>query len=121
MPQWQGWLQNPEALGQGDRQAMTSLLEQALDALPPDADWLQRLERATQQWPQHAELAYLSACVFMRHRLWGKAQQALERCAPKLSDASLRRSAWVRLAELAEQRGDAASAAQHWKKAAQSS
>jgi len=88
--------------------------------LPPDADWLQRLERASQQWPQQAELAYLSACVFMRHSLWGKAQQALERCAPRLNDARLRRCAWVRLAELAEQRGDSAAAALHWKKAAQS-
>jgi HemY protein len=120
MPQWQSWLQNPDALDEPGRQALATLFEQALTAMPPDADWLLRLERASQQWPQQAEWAYLSACVFMRHSLWGKAQQALERCAPRLSDARLRRRAWVRLAELAEQRGDNAAAALHWKKAAQS-
>jgi HemY protein len=120
MPQWQDWLQQPDALDEADRQGLAVVFEQALGALPPDADWLQRLERASQQWPQQAELAYLSACVFMRHSLWGKAQQALERCAPRLNDARLRRRAWVRLAELAEQRGDSAAAALHWKKAAQS-
>jgi len=36
-----------------------------------------------------------------------------------LRDGSLRRSAWRALAELAEQRGDVAAAAQAWKKAAQ--
>ena len=119
MPQWNGWLQKPDLLDDVQRQALTALFEQALSALPPDADWLQRLERASQQWPQQAEFAYLSACVFMRHSLWGKAQQALERCAPRLGGIHLRRRAWTRLAELAEQRGDAAAAALHWKKAAQ--
>ncbi len=119
MPQWNGWLQKPDLLDDAQRQALTVLFEQALSALPPDADWLQRLERASQQWPQQAEFAYLSACVFMRHSLWGKAQQALERCAPRLGGVHLRRRAWTRLAELAEQRGDAAAATLHWKKAAQ--
>ncbi len=119
MPQWNAWLQNPDRFDHAQRQALTTLLEQALSTLPPDADWLQRLERASQQWPQQAEFAYLSACVFMRHSLWGKAQQALERCASRLGGVHLRRSAWTRLAELAEQRGDAAAAALHWKKAAQ--
>ncbi len=119
MPQWNECLHQPESLDGAQRQALVLLFEQALTALPPDADWLQRLERASQQWPQHSEWAYLSACVFMRHSLWGKAQQVLERCAPRLSSGVLQRRAWARLAELAEQRGDAAAAAVHWKKAAQ--
>ena len=55
----------------------------------------------------------------MLFRSWGKAQQAFERCMPKLTQVGLRRRGWGALAELAEQRGDAAAAAQYWKKAAQ--
>ncbi len=120
LPQWQAWIQQPESLGDAqDRQGLVMLMQQALSILPPDADWLQRLERASQQWPQDAELHYLAGCVYARHGLWGKAQQALERAAPKLLTPDLRRLAWSRLAELAQQRGDAVAAAEHWKQAAQ--
>ena len=120
MPQWNAWIQRPEALGDASaRQSLVRLMAQALAALPPDADWLQRLERASQQWPQDADLHYLAGCVYVRHSLWGKAQQAFERCAPRLGAPDLRRNAWARLAELAEQRGETSVAAQHWKKAAQ--
>lgn len=120
LPQWNIWIQQPEVLGDaGARQGLVVLMAQALATLPPDADWLQRLERACQQWPQDAELHYLAGCVYARHGLWGKAQQAFERAAPKLASPALRRLAWSRLAELAEQRGDALVASQHWKLAAQ--
>jgi hypothetical protein len=42
----------------------------------------------------------------------------LERCAPRLTTASLRRQAWCALAELAQRRDDHGSAALCWKKAA---
>ena len=42
----------------------------------------------------------------------------LTQAARNLEDEGLRRSAWRALAELAEQRGDAAAAAEAWKKAA---
>lgn len=120
LPQWNAWIQHPESLGDAqDRQGLVMLMQEAMAALPPDADWLQRLERASQQWPQDAELHYLAGCVYARHGLWGKAQQALERAAPKLVATVLRRKAWTQLAELAEQRGEADRAAGHWKKAAQ--
>ncbi|MDI9331117.1 MAG: heme biosynthesis HemY N-terminal domain-containing protein [Alphaproteobacteria bacterium] len=118
LPQWTAWVQKPDDSTEGERSALTQVMEVALSALPPDADWLQRMDRAAQQWPQLAEMHYLAACVFMRHGLWGKAQQALERCAARLSHPDLRRKAWIRLAELAEQRGAVEVAAQHWKKAA---
>jgi HemY protein len=56
--------------------------------------------------------------VFLRHQLWGKAQQVLERCAPRLTSVHLRRQAWCALAELAQRRDDHGSAALCWKKAA---
>jgi HemY protein len=57
------------------------------------------------------------ACA--QRQLWGKAQLLLAQAAPQLQDARLRRNAWCKLAELAEQRDDTAAAAQAWKKAAQ--
>ena len=118
MPIWTSWVQDPERLSDGERSALAQVLEAALSALPPDADWLQRLDRAAGSWPNQSELHYLAACVFMRHGLWGKAQQALERCASRLAHPHLRRKAWSRLAELAEQRSDMAMATQFWKQAA---
>jgi HemY protein len=63
-------------------------------------------------------LLYLYGRVCMRHSLWGKAQQMLERCAPQLTQPSLQRKAWCALAELAQQRGDEAAATQAWRRAA---
>jgi HemY protein len=120
MPQWVRWAQLGEPLPATERVALTQVLERALAALPPDAEWLQRIDQAAQQWPNQAELHYLAACVCMRHGLWGKAQQSLDRCAARLANPELSRRANVRLAELAEQRGDQAQAARHWKNAAQS-
>lgn len=119
LTQWTAWVQNPDVLSVAERSELTLVLAHALAALKPDAQWLQRLERAAVQWPNQAELLYLAACVFMCHGLWGKAQQSLERCATRLVHPDLRRQAGVRLAELAEQRGDQLLAAQNWKQAAQ--
>ena len=55
----------------------------------------------------------------MKRQLWGKAQQQLTQAALGLQDAALHRNAWRGLAELAEQRGDMAAAADAWKRAAQ--
>lgn len=119
MPQWALWAQGGEPLAATERVALTLVLERALAALPPDAEWLQRIDRAAQQWPNQSELHYLAACVCMRHGLWGKAQQSLDRCTGRLADPELSRRASVRLAELAEHRGDQALATRHWKNAAQ--
>jgi HemY protein len=119
MPQWNAWVQKPDAALASERDALVQVIESALLALPPDTEWLHRIEQACLAWPQQADLQFLSACVFMRHALWGKAQQAIERCAPRLTSPRQSRRAWAMLAELAEQRGDAAAAGAHWKKAAQ--
>jgi HemY protein len=57
------------------------------------------------------------ACL--KRQLWGKAQQLLSQAAMTLQDASLHRNAWRALALLAEQREDAVSAAQAYKRAAE--
>ena len=55
----------------------------------------------------------------MKRQLWGKAQQFLSQATHGLQDEpELRRNAWRALAELAEERSDAAAAQQAWKQAA---
>jgi HemY protein len=54
----------------------------------------------------------------MKRQLWGKAQQLMGQAAMGLQDARLHRNAWRAVAQLAEERGDAQTAAQAWKRAA---
>ncbi|MBP8780716.1 MAG: heme biosynthesis protein HemY, partial [Alicycliphilus sp.] len=68
--------------------------------------------------PRDATLQYLAGMACLHRGLWGRAQMLLTQAARNLEDEGLRRSAWRALAELAEQRGDAAAAAEAWKKAA---
>ena len=99
---------------------MVQALENCLmDVQTADArQWLARVEGAQQAQPQDAQLQYLAGMVCMRHRLWGKAQSLLTQSVKGLQSPALKRRAWCALAELAEQRQDALSAAQAWKKAA---
>jgi len=97
---------------------------QAFDACLPDPEaedafvWLSRLERAQQSHPRAAHLQYLAGMIYLRHRLWGKAQSLLGQAARNLDSPALRRKAWMALAELAEQRQDKLEAAVAWKQAA---
>ena len=118
LPLWTGWGERTLALDARQQLELIDVLEQALQTEEPQADWLARTEQARLSQPHHMGLLYLYGRVCMRHSLWGKAQQMLERCAPQLSQPSLQRKAWCALAELAEQRGDAAAASQAWRRAA---
>ena len=84
-----------------------------------DMAWLARIEKAQLANPRDARLQYLAGIACKSHQLWGKAQQQLSQAAPQLKDANLKRRAWCALAELAEQRSDAAAAGVAWKNAAQ--
>jgi HemY protein len=97
------------------RQRLVRLLSATLNALPPDSEWLARIEQARLANPRSLELQYLSGMVCLRHGLWGKAQQMLSQVAPRLGAADLQRQAWRALAELAEQKGDNAQALACWK------
>lgn len=118
LPLWSGWGERTIALDDRQQFQLIDVLEQALQAEEPQADWLARTEQARLSQPHHMGLLYLYGRVCMRHSLWGKAQQMLERCAPQLTQPRLQRKAWCALAELAQQRGDEAAAAQAWRRAA---
>jgi HemY protein len=118
LPLWTGWGERAVLLDERQQLQLIDVLEQALQAEEPQADWLARTEQARLSQPQHMGLLYLYGRVCMRHSLWGKAQQMLERCAPQLTQPGLQRKAWCALAELAQQRGDEAAAAQAWRRAA---
>lgn len=117
-PPFEAWVQHPEAWSLTQRVALIQVMDLAFQTGRTDATWLQRLEQAVQVWPQQPELQYLAGCLFLQHQLWGKAQLAFDRCAPKLASGILRAKAWGALAELAERKGDAPLAGQCWKKAA---
>ena len=103
-----------------ERQKLVQALELSLqDVASADArTWLARIEAAQQARPNDAHLQYLAGMVYLRHRLWGKAQNVLSQAAKGLPDVGLQRRAWSALAELAEQRQDAAAALHAWKQAA---
>ena len=82
-------------------------------------DWLPRLEAAQQAYPRDGALAFAAGCAMAECRLWGKARLALQQAA---DDETLpkpaRRRAWRQLAEIAQQQGDAARAAECYAAAA---
>jgi len=90
-----------------------------VDVNAPDArPWLARIEAAQQTWPSEPHLQYLAGMACQHHQLWGKAQTLLSQAAKSLQDPAMRCQVWCALAELAEQRQDAAAALQAWKQAA---
>lgn len=116
LPVWDRMVDMPDALAEHHALKLVRALEAGLDAL--DAPWLARIESAHQANPRDARLQYLAGMACLKRQLWGKSQQLLTQAAQQLADAGLRASAWRHLAELAEQRGDEATAAEAWKKAA---
>lgn len=116
LPAWQQMVELPGALSDHHAIKLVRALEAGLEAV--DAAWLARIETAAQANPRDTRLQYLAGMACLQRQLWGKAQQLLMQSTHQLQDAGLRRSAWQHLAELAEQRGDSAGAAQAWKHAA---
>ena len=108
-----------QSLTQDQCVGLVEALEQgfahAADA--PDADWLTRIEGAQLRYPGDPMLQYLAGMTCMHLKLWGKAQQLLTQSLPQLRNDRLARSAWLSLALLAEQRGDAQAATQALKRA----
>lgn len=120
LPAWErmtGLDGNPDRPVESQSVQLILTLEATLGAM--DDDWLAKIEQAQRANPRDIRLQYLAGMAFKTHSLWGKAQQQLSQAAPHLKDASLQRKAWRALAELAEQRGETATAVQAWKQAAQ--
>jgi len=97
-----------------------SRLVQALEATFESIDtaWLGKIEAAQRQLPRDGRLQYLAGMACMKRELWGKAQQLLTLATDDLKDEALQRAAWRALALMAENRGDAATAAKAWRSAA---
>jgi HemY protein len=103
-------------LGDALKVKLVHALEAGLGSL--DGAWLARIEAAQRANPRDATLQYLAGMACMERQLWGKAQQLMSQAAMGLHDAKLHRNAWRALALLAEEREDATTAAQAWKRAA---
>ncbi len=119
-PVWDDMLALPESFDDAHRARLARVLEAGMalgETDTSDQAWLGRLEAAAQANPRDATLQYLAGMACLHRGLWGRAQMLLSQAARSLADEGLRRSAWRALAELAEQRGDAAAAAEAWKKA----
>jgi HemY protein len=84
------------------------------------AEWLPRLEAASQAFPREGAVALAVGGALAERQLWGKARNQLEQAA---ADATLRaasrRAAWRTLATLAEHEGDTVRAAKCFEAAAQ--
>jgi len=120
LPVWDSMVAQPSTLAPAQCLQLMDALERsfATAAGAPEPAWLTRIEQAQMRNPGDALLQYLAGITCMRLQLWGKAQQLIKQSLPRLQDAGLQRNAWRALAELAEQRGDAAAAAQAWREAA---
>jgi len=110
------WERLPE-LAADERAAVAQALAGAMQGVGPE--WLPRLEAAAQAYPREAAVALVLGCALTERQLWGKARLALEQAA---ADAGLpavaRRKAWLALARLAQQEGDASRVARCFEAAA---
>jgi HemY protein len=112
LPVWE----QQATLGDSLKVKLVRALEDGLDSI--DGAWLARFEAATRANPRDATIAYLAGMACKKRQLWGKAQQLMTQAVLGLQDPRLHTNAWRALAELAEERGDAAAAATAWKRAA---
>ena len=116
-----GWLrplwERLSELNADERGAVAQALAGAMQGLGPE--WLPRLEAASQAYPREGGVALALGCALTERQLWGKARTALEQAAADPSlPAAARRKAWLALARLAQQEGDAARVARCFEAAA---
>lgn len=122
LPVWDQWVITAGSLSTLENQQslysrFIEVLETGMESIDPP--WLARIEAAQQRQPQDAALCYLAGLACLHRQLWGKARQLLEQAAPGLQgQPELQRKAWRILGELADERGDAAAAAQAFRLAA---
>ncbi len=104
-------------LSRDDRAVLALALVPALPGI--GAEWLPPLEGAVLAYPREPAIAYAVGAALIERQLWGKARRLLEQAAADASlDVAVRRRAWLQLATIAEQEGDAARAAQCIERAA---
>ena len=119
LPVWDLMLKPDAALASTLRNQLVAVLEDSFVSASgaPDSAWLTRIETAQMRNPADATLQYLAGVLCMQLQLWGKAHLLLTQALPKLQNSRLEQKAWLRLAALAERRGDAAAATQAYKNA----
>ena len=83
-----------------------------------DGAWLARIERLQAASPADPVLQYLAAQVCYRQQLWGKALALFKSSVHGLTHETMRVQAWVKLAQLAEQKGDDVGGRSAWREAA---
>ena len=90
------------------------------DAVPGlGAEWLPRLETAVAAFPREGAVALAFGCALAQRQLWGKARRLLEQATSDRDlPARAQRKAWLSLATLAQQEGDAAQATASFESAA---
>lgn len=116
-----GWLrpfwEDVAELGAEERRAVALGLAHAVSGI--GGEWLPRLEAASTAYPGDGAVALAVGIAWAERGLWGKARQMLEQAA---ADTDLpnpaRRQAWLALAVLAREGGNAAHAAEHFESAA---
>lgn len=101
-------------------EAMRVTFVQVMLGLIPgiDASWLGRIETLQREHPADPCLMFLAAQTFFHQKLWGKSTALFQQAARALADDALKAQAWHRLAQLAEERGDASVALAAWRQAA---
>jgi HemY protein len=116
-----GWLrpfwEQLTELSADERATVAQALAGAMQGVGPE--WLPRLEAAAQAYPREGAVALALGCALTERQLWGKARLALEQAAADAGlPAAARRKAWLALARLAQQEGDAARVARCFEAAA---
>jgi HemY protein len=102
--------EQPTELGADERAAVALGLVSAISGIGPE--WLPRLEAAASAYSREGAVALAVGCALAERQLWGKARRLLEQAAADGALANApRRKAWLMLAELAREEGDAARAA----------
>jgi len=107
----------PADIGVDERVTIALALVNALPGIGPE--WLPRLEAASTAYTREGAVALAVGCALAERQLWGKARRLLEQAAADVALANAgRRRAWLSLAALAQQEGDAARAAACFESAA---
>lgn len=120
LPVWEQMLARDGKFGPAQGVRLVGVLENGFDPAQaaPEVEWLSRIESAQLQNPGDPLLQYLAGVACLRLQLWGKARQLLTQSLNRLQDTGLRRNAWRKLAQLAEQHGDNEAAVAAWRNAA---
>jgi HemY protein len=109
--------EQPGDLGAEERAAVSLGLVNAIAGI--GLDWLPRLEAAAAAYTREGTVALAVGCALAERQLWGKARRLLEQAADDPTIASApRRKAWLALATLAQQEGDAERAVRCFESAA---